>query len=85
MKDPIESRNVPYKETAFHWKGEPPNVAAFARDYENPWLVRSIVSDGWRNRNSMQRAELARRALAASSLSSPDTGAALMYSCIQHS
>lgn len=77
MKDPIESRNVPYKETAFHWKGEPPNVAAFARDYENPWLVRSIVSIGWRNRNSMQRAELARRALAASSLSSPDTGAAL--------
>jgi hypothetical protein len=50
---------------------------AFARDYENPWLVRGIVTIGWRNRNPTQRVALARRALENSSPNSPDTGAAL--------
>lgn len=77
MKDPIESKTVPYVETALHWKGDPPNIVAFARDFENPWLVRSMVSIGWRNRNPRQRSELAQRALADSSAKSPDTGAAL--------
>lgn len=77
MKDPIDSKNVPYRETALHWDGMPPNAVAFARDYENPWLVRGIVSIGWRNRNPIQRAELARRVLTNSSPNSPDTGAAL--------
>jgi ubiquinone/menaquinone biosynthesis C-methylase UbiE len=77
MKDPVESKNVTYLETALHWKGEPPNAVAFARDYENPWLIRGIVSIGWRNRNSRQRTDLAQRALTASSAGSPDAGAAL--------
>lgn len=77
MKDPLESKDVPYQETAFHWKGAAPNAVAFARDYENPWLVRGIVNIGWRNRNPLQRSELAERALASSSASSPDFGAAL--------
>lgn len=77
MKDPIDSKSVPYRETALHWDGIPPNAVAFARDYENPWLVRGIVSIGWRNRNPTQREELARRALTYSSPNSPDTGAAL--------
>lgn len=77
MKDPIESKDVPYQETAFHWKGAAPNAVAFARDYENPWLIRGIVNIGWRNRNPLQRSALAERALASSSASSPDFGAAL--------
>lgn len=77
MKDPVESKSAPYKETALRWKGVAPNAVAFARDYENPWLIRGIVSIGWRNRNLRQRTALAERALAASSASSPDTGAAL--------
>ncbi|UUZ69977.1 class I SAM-dependent methyltransferase [Polaromonas sp. P2-4] len=77
MKDPVESKSVPYKETALHWKGVAPNAVAFLRDYENPWLIRGIVSIGWRNRNPRQRTELAERALAASSANSPDAGAAL--------
>ena len=77
MKDPVESKNVPYVETALHWKGTAPNVVAFARDYENPWLIRGIVNIGWRNRNSRQRIELAQRVLAVSSANSPDAGAAL--------
>lgn len=77
MKDPVESKNVPYAETAFHWQGEPPNVVAFARDYENPWLIRGIVSIGWRNRNARQRIQLAQRALTTSAACSPDMGAAL--------
>lgn len=77
MKDPVASNNIPYHETALQWNGEPPNAVAFARDYENPWLIRGIVSIGWRNRNKRQRTELAHRALAASSAHSPDAGAAL--------
>uniref|UniRef100_UPI0035B403BE methyltransferase domain-containing protein n=1 Tax=Hylemonella sp. TaxID=2066020 RepID=UPI0035B403BE len=77
MKDPIDFRDVPYRETALRWSGDPPNVAAFARDYENPWLLRSMISIGWRNRNALQRAELARRVLATTPLQSPDAGAAL--------
>lgn len=77
MKDPIESKSIPYVETAFHWHGDPPNAVAFARDYENPWLVRSLVSVGWRNRNTHQRAELVQRTLTDSVPNSPDAGAAL--------
>lgn len=77
MKDPIEAKTVRYEETAFHWTGEAPNAIAFSRDYENPWLVRSIISIGWRNRNPIQRTELAKRTLETSTFNSPDTGAAL--------
>ena len=77
MKDPVEGRDVTYEETVFRWEGDPPNVTAFARDYENPWLIKGIISIGWRNRNADQRANLARRVLANSSPHSPDTGAAL--------
>lgn len=77
MKDPIESKCVPYVETAFHWAGDPPNAVAFARDYDNPWLVRSLVNVGWRNGNTHQRAELVQRTLADSAPNSPDVGAAL--------
>lgn len=77
MKDPVESKSVPYQETALHWDGKPPNIVAFARDYENPWLIRGIVSVGWRNRNPILRKKLAERTLAASSPGSPDAGAAL--------
>jgi SAM-dependent methyltransferase/tetratricopeptide (TPR) repeat protein len=77
MKDPVNSKDVPYLETAFHWNGDPPNAVAFARDYENPWLIRGLVSTGWRNRNPIQRESLASRVLTVSSPSSPDTGAAL--------
>jgi len=77
MKSPLEGMNVPYVETALHWEGEPPNVVAFARDYENPWLVHSIVSLGWCSRNQSQRASIAKHVLAMSTANSPDTGAAL--------
>jgi ubiquinone/menaquinone biosynthesis C-methylase UbiE/tetratricopeptide (TPR) repeat protein len=77
MKDPIEFQDTPYRERALQWSGEPPNIVAFARDYENPWLIRSMVSIGWRNRNALQRAEIARRVLRTSPFQSPDAGAAL--------
>ena len=77
MKDPVGCGQVPYDETALHWLSEPPNVAAFARDYENPWLVRGMVSIGWRMRSRLRRVEMAERALSESSPGSSDTGAAL--------
>jgi len=77
MKDAVESKKVPYKETAFIWNGECPNTIAFSRDYENPWLVRSLISIGWRMNNTVQLRDIANRVLDLSSPSSPDAGAAL--------
>lgn len=77
MKDPVKFKSLPYKETALTWIGEPPNIVAFGRDYENPWLMRGIISIGWRNRNLCQRTELAHRVLATSPATSPDAAAAL--------
>lgn len=77
MKDPLGSEGIPYQETAFRWQGEPPNLVAFDRDYGNPWLVRSLVSIGWRNRNPRQRTEIAQRVLATAATGSADAGAAL--------
>ena len=77
MKDPVHFKEVPYRETALHWEGEPPNVVAFARDYENPWLIRGLINIGWCNRNKVQRSEIAKRALATSQPGSPDAGAAI--------
>ena len=77
MKDPVGSEETPYRESALRWEGEPPNIAAFGRDYDNPWLVRSLVSIGWRNRNPNQRSDLARRVLAGAAPGSADAGAAL--------
>lgn len=76
MKDPVGGQVVPYQETALAWNGNPPNIAAFARDYQNPWLVRSMVSIGWRITNEHLLAQIAEQ-VRSSGLGRVDEGAAL--------
>ncbi|EII7298760.1 methyltransferase domain-containing protein [Vibrio cholerae] len=49
MKDPMKGHSLSYSET--QWvlpKSEDFNVVNFARDYENPWIVRGTVTRGQR-------------------------------------
>lgn len=77
MKDPVGAESIPYEESALHWESLVPNVAAFARDYANPWLVRGLIAIGWRNSNAVQVADMARRELEIAPAGSTDAGAAL--------
>jgi ubiquinone/menaquinone biosynthesis C-methylase UbiE/predicted nuclease with TOPRIM domain len=69
-----------YRETVFtDADGSVPsgNLASFKRDYENPWLVRSMIALGMRiTRPSLLRA-LAQRVMEFAPANSPDFGAAL--------
>lgn len=77
MKDPVGAESIPYEESALYWEAPVPNVAAFARDYANPWLVRGLIAIGWRNSNAVQVADMAKRELEIAPAGSTDAGAAL--------
>jgi SAM-dependent methyltransferase/septal ring factor EnvC (AmiA/AmiB activator) len=47
MKRPSDGSKAQYRERIFP-TAQPTNVAAFARDYDNPWLVPAMVSVGQR-------------------------------------
>lgn len=50
MADPTEGKNIAYVETAWKIPDDPDfHVSAFARDYENPWLVKGMVAIGMRS------------------------------------
>lgn len=53
------------------------DALAFARDYENPWLIRAIVARGLRVTNTKVLEDFARTGLSASSEASADLGACL--------
>jgi SAM-dependent methyltransferase len=81
MKDPVGATKENYVETAFGTGlKEEPNITAFARDYHNPWLVRSMVTIGQRCRSSSVLRDLTRRVLATAPRGSADVGAALCVS-----
>jgi ubiquinone/menaquinone biosynthesis C-methylase UbiE len=43
-KDPRSGKREDYRETVYsETAAAPPNLTAYARDYDNPWLVRSLV------------------------------------------
>lgn len=50
MKDPTGGEVYPYKETLFPEKSvsQHPNILDFTSQYKNPWLVRSMISIGFR-------------------------------------
>ncbi len=49
MRPVTEGKDVPYKESQFkNFDNKNWNVTNFARDYENPWLVRGLVDIGHR-------------------------------------
>lgn len=78
-KSPISGLNVPYVERSYTPEEclAGGNALAFARDYENPWLVRSMITIGSRTSNGRLREKWARETLEISTPNSPDAGAAL--------
>lgn len=78
-KSPFPARPITYIEKCFS-KAEcsiETNALAFERDYENPWLIRSIISIGLRTENRSLRARWAQQVLSDSPKTSADFGAAL--------
>lgn len=57
------------------------NALAFGRDYENPWLVRSLVSMGLRTESKALQVQWSTDVLAASLQGSADRGAVLTLLC----
>jgi len=81
MKDPVAGDKKNYVETAFPTGlKQELNITAFARDYRNPWLVRSMVTMGQRCRSAALLRDIARRVLESAPFSSADAGAALCVS-----
>lgn len=78
MRSPLEGMSIPYRETTYPTFANPSwNVTTFARDYKNPWLVRSMVDIGHRIRDPNALRSLAEEVLIAAEPDSPDAGAAL--------
>ena len=48
MKSPICS-DIPYRESVYGYTTPPENLLQFERDYENPWLVRSMLEFHFRS------------------------------------
>lgn len=78
-KSPIGGENVPYIERAFSESEQAAsgNALAFARDYENPWLLRSMVSIGLRTEKDTLREKWSKETLERATSRSADRGAAL--------
>ncbi len=78
-KSPLNGESVPYVEKVFNKEEQTAsgNALAFARDYVNPWLIRSLVSIGLRTENHTLRDRWATEILRATPLLSADCGAAL--------
>ena len=78
MADPIDGKSVPYTETTWRIPDSPDfNVSAFARDYENPWLVKGMVAIGMRNQSSDNLRSIRARVIESVAPDSADYGAAL--------
>jgi len=78
-KSPIGGEDVPYVDKGYtsEERVTTGNALAFSRDYENPWLIRSLVALGSRTSNGRLREKWARQTLIKASSDSPDAGAAL--------
>ena len=78
MADPVAGKGTAYHETAWNQPDSPEfHVSAFARDYENPWLVRGMVAIGMRARCEKLLSDMQEQVLKASSPASADFGSAL--------
>lgn len=78
-KSPLNGEGVPYIENVFTQEEQAAsgNALAFARDYQNPWLIRSLVSIGLRTENHALRERWASDILRVAPATSADYGAAL--------
>jgi SAM-dependent methyltransferase len=78
MKDPLLGRTVPYVETTFPLSDDPDwHVGAFGKDYCNPWLLKGMISMGYRLENRELLEDLQQRVLAEYPPDCVDYGAAL--------
>lgn len=79
MKSPVGATKRGYRETLFPTAPEGPDahVAAFARDYDNPWLVRAMVGVGDRLTDRVGLERLAGEVARTARPGSPDQGAAV--------
>lgn len=75
MKRPSDGSKAQYRERIFP-TAQPTNVAAFARDYDNPWLVPAMVSVGQRATGPVLMGVVNQTRKTARA-GSPDQGAAL--------
>lgn len=84
MTDPFGSPNLEFR----HGQISAPvddhtNLLAYERDYERPWLLRSMVSIGLRTESTQVLDRLASRAIAQAAPTSADYGAALSVQAYQ--
>jgi SAM-dependent methyltransferase len=78
MRTPLRRIDVPFREPeSMHPDSKFWTVTAFEREYDNPWLVRSLVTQGFRASSSKLLRELADSVSRTAAPSSPDAGAAL--------
>ncbi len=78
MADPVDGKRISYEETAWSLPDSSDfHVSAFARGYENPWIVRSMVAIGMRAGSETLLTSLQQRVLETSNETSADFGAAL--------
>lgn len=79
FRDPLDggAQAVPFEDSIYPYPDPTANLLAFGRDYENPWLMRSLFGMSVRNASGPERARLAGRVLATASEGSADAGAAI--------
>ena len=78
-KPPLNTQDINYIEKLFTLDEleASGNALAFARDYENPWIVKSLISIGFRTENEKLRISWAKKILNSSLITSADQGASL--------
>jgi len=77
IKDPTRN-SAPFRETIHGYSKPPKNLLAFERDYDNPWLVRSLLSMPNRAKSKSALLRIANTVLTQSGgKASPDVGASL--------
>jgi SAM-dependent methyltransferase len=85
MTDPFLSKNLEFRHGLL-----PPgatdtsNLLAFERDYDRPWLLRTLVSLGFRTDAQAVLERIAKRSILASGATSADRGAALCVRAYVH-
>lgn len=78
MADPLKGKTVPYEETTWSLPASSEfHVSAFARDYDNPWLVKSVVTMGMRVQSETLLDNIQQNVLVTADRTSTDFGAAL--------
>lgn len=77
FRSPLVKYSAPYEERNLPKFNGKTHLVDFARYYENPWIVHSVVEIPWRIKNAEQLFKLSEQILSCSSDASADQGAAL--------